>query len=51
MMCHRCLKQMRADEAETVVIDSPSGPGTTIHVHRRACRAARQQTSPSGRGR
>lgn len=51
MMCHRCLKQMQDDEAEPITVPSPSGPGTTIHVHRRLCTAAPQQTGPERRRR
>lgn len=47
MICARCDKPMKDEDAEPVDYDSPSGPGTTLHVHRQGCKRTPQQTTPS----
>ncbi|MGW1000729.1 hypothetical protein [Streptomyces sp. NPDC002520] len=50
MICVRCGKSIREGE-RYVAVDrfSPSGPGTTAHVHEERCQPTPQQTYPTRR--
>jgi hypothetical protein len=53
MMCDRCHKPIREGQAyDTIPIISPSGPGTTVTLHKRLCQKPPTQTAsvdPLGR--
>lgn len=50
MICGRCQEQIKADE-EYETHDNPgaSAAGSVIHMHKRLCKRAPQQTAPSVR--
>lgn len=37
MICASCQKPIAAEESETREIPGATGPGTTIHLHKRPC--------------
>lgn len=52
MICERCQQPISKDQMyKAYPIHSPSGAGTTVHIHERKCRPVPSQTAPSGVGR
>lgn len=37
MMCDRCQQPMTAEESEKYEVLGATGPGITLHVHKRLC--------------
>lgn len=49
MICDRCHQPILPSEAyEEIPIISPSGPGTTVNLHKWLCRQPPTQTAPAG---
>jgi hypothetical protein len=52
MICDRCQEPiLKGQGYRTYPIDSASGAGTTVVMHKQTCQPVPSQTAPSGRGR